>query len=58
MFAATIIVGDYNKVVCSKNMVRITYEYTLPGQKYLNILKFVSQVAHDRYTYTTKNKSP
>ena len=24
--------------------------HTLPGQKYLNILKFVSQVAHDRDT--------
>ena len=34
------------------------FYYTLPGQKYLNKLKFVSQVAHDRDTYATSNISP
>ena len=32
--------------------------YTLPGQKYLNKLKSVPQVDHDRDTYATSNISP
>ena len=32
--------------------------YTLTSQKYLNKLKSVPQVAHDRNTYATSNISP
>ena len=36
----------------------VNYVGSLPSQKYLNKLKFVSQVAHDRDTCATSNKSP